>query len=311
MKISVMITTRDRMEDLARSCEVLASCKPAPDEILICADGCQDETAGMIRERFPNIRLYVNAKPEGSVPSRDRMLREAEGDIVVSLDDDSHPADLDFFARIQELFHEHPEAAVIALPEVRDNTTSGHFKGPEIPGHYVAAYPNCAAAMRRDAYLRSPGYPPFFTHMYEEPDYALQCYAAGNAVWFDPRLAIRHHVSSASRHHLARHHQNARNELWSVWMRCPWPWLPLVSAFRVWRQFRFACSAGLSWAIREPQWWVRAIGGLGQCAGRRHPVPWRVYYAWMRLARESPHRGKVTPQIFPKKGSPSSETKTT
>ena len=46
-------------------------------------------------------------------------------------------------------------------------------------GRYVAAYANCGAAMRRDVYLQLAGFPTFFGHMYEEPDYALQCYASG------------------------------------------------------------------------------------------------------------------------------------
>ena len=48
-------------------------------------------------------------------------------------------------------------------------------------------------------------------------------------------------------------------------MRCPWPWLPVVSLFRIWRQFRYACSEGLLWALNEPWWWVNAFKGLPQC----------------------------------------------
>jgi len=121
--------------------------------------------------------------------------------------------------------------------------------------------------------------------MYEETDYSLQCYAAGSVVWFEPTVAIRHHQSAAQREPFRRHHQNARNEMWSVWMRCPGLWLPVVSAFRLWRQFRYACTKGWKWAVREPLWWFEAFRGLPQCCKNRNPVRWRVYYAWMRLTR--------------------------
>jgi hypothetical protein len=133
--------------------------------------------------------------------------------------------------------------------------------------------------------LERAGFPVFFTHMYEEPDYALQCYAAGAAVWFEPSLAVRHHVSQANRRPLQRHHFNARNELWSVWLRCPWPWLPMVAAYRMARQFVYACSESASWVIREPSWWLAALRGWNQCRASRRPVRWQTYYRWMRLAR--------------------------
>src|SRR5207248_3513459 len=111
-----------------------------------------------------------------------------------SLDDDSYPIQRDFFAKLPSIFAAHPEAAVVAFPELRDaNQFSALDKTDNRLGHYVSAYANCAAAMRTDLYLRSAGFPAFFTHMYEEPDYALQCYAAGAAVWFEPSLEIRHH----------------------------------------------------------------------------------------------------------------------
>src|SRR6266576_2063619 len=86
--------------------------------------------------------------------------------------------------------------------------------------------------LRREVYLKIGGYPSFFFHGYEEPDYALQCYAAGYAVWFEPSLPIRHHLAEANRNRFRFHQSNARNEIWSVWLRCPWPWLPLVSLMK-------------------------------------------------------------------------------
>jgi hypothetical protein len=55
---------------------------------------------------------------------------------------------------------------------------------------------------------------------------------------------------------------------------------------RIWRQFRYACGEGLAWAIREPVWWWSALGGISTCLQHRSPVPWQIYYAWMKLARD-------------------------
>jgi glycosyltransferase involved in cell wall biosynthesis len=286
MTFSVMITTRNRCADLRRTGERLLSLNPQPMEILVCADGCTDDTVAMLLRDFPTFTVWENSPAQGSVSSRDRLMRLAKGDVVVSLDDDSYPVNNDFFAQLAPIMEAHPEVAVITFPELRDGDV---FASPgktfSAAGHYVSAYPNCAAAMRREFYLNQPGFPKFFIHMYEETDYALQCYAGSAAVWFEPSLVIRHHLSSVQRQFVTRHHQNARNELWSVWLRCPWPQLPIVSLFRIWRQFRYASTEGWGWSVREPLWWVVALGGLIKCYQNRKPICWPVYYAWMRLAR--------------------------
>ena len=281
-----MITTCNRRGDLHRTLCYLRELHPAPEEILVCADGCTDATAAMVQKEFPAVRLIIHQKRMGSVGSRDEMLRQSRGDWVLSLDDDSYPLDLNFFEMIPAIIRTHPEAMVITFPELRDGGTYASFsKTPQSEGHYVSAYPNCAALMHREFYLKQPGFPCHFNHMYEEPDYALQCYSAGAAVWFEPSATFRHHLSSAQRKPIDRHHYNARNELWSVWMRCPWPWLPVISLFRVWRQFRYACSEGWEWAVREPIWWLASLMGIFACWRSRKPVVWSIYFWWMNLAR--------------------------
>jgi GT2 family glycosyltransferase len=296
-----MISTRDRCRDLEVTCAKLKELRPPPDEVIVFADGCLDETAAMLRSRFPEFRLLAIERPMGSVHGRDRMLRVARGDIVLSLDDDSYPLQHDFLGRVCLIFAKHPEAAVVVFPELRNgNKFSAPDKTDESPGHYVSAYANCASAMRRGFYLQQPGFPNFFGHMYEEPDYALQCYAAGSAVWFEPSLSVGHRESSAHRIWMRRHHLNARNELWSVWLRCPWPWVTLVSAYRIARQFVYACSEGVHWAIREPQWWVSALQGLPQCWSNRRPVSWRTYRHWLVLARNPIFRAEDLKHKFPR-----------
>ena len=45
----------------------------------------------MVLREFPGFVVVENPERRGSVASRDRMLRLASADIVVSLDDDSYP----------------------------------------------------------------------------------------------------------------------------------------------------------------------------------------------------------------------------
>jgi hypothetical protein len=61
------------------------------------------------------------------------------------------------------VLQERPEAAVISFGEVPDpERAECTAPGDDRCGRYVAAYANCGAAMRRDAYLKLAGFPPFF-----------------------------------------------------------------------------------------------------------------------------------------------------
>jgi GT2 family glycosyltransferase len=145
------------------------------------------------------------------------------------------------------------------------------------------SFANSGAVLRRSTYLQLPGFEPRFFHMYEEPDYALQCVAAGYDVLFSPVISIRHHYSGQARDEIRVHHRHARNELWSSLMRCPFPFAPAMVAWRVFSQCRYACKRGWAWVIREPAWWWQALAGVPYCLRKRKPVSWAGYKRWLSL----------------------------
>ena len=283
MTVSVIITTRDRATDLQRTCDVVMQLRPAPNEVLVTADGCTDGTVDMVADKFPEITLIANQPGIGSVASRDRMMREARSDLVLALDDDSYPEQLDCIMRIVPLFAQRPKLAVLHFPQRTDEypeTLANTDFGSE---HLTRSFANSGAVLRRSTYLQLPGFESRFFHMYEEPDYALQCVAAGYDVLFSPMITIRHHYSGQARDEIRIHHGHARNELWTTVMRCPFPFAVGIAAWRVFSQFRYACKRGWSWVIREPSWWWQALGGIAYCVRKRRPVSWRGYKRWLAL----------------------------
>jgi GT2 family glycosyltransferase len=283
MSVSLMIATRNRVEDLKRTLRGLSMLNPPPDEIFVTADGCTDGTADFIESEFPNAKLIVNERSLGSVASRDRMMREARCDLVLALDDDSYPEQLDCVARIVPFFEQRPKLAVLHFPQRTDEypgTLSQADFGSE---RLTRTFPNSGAVLRRSTYLQLPGFESHFFHAYEEPDYALQCIAAGYDVLFSPIVTIRHHYSAQARDEIRVHHRHARNELWSTLMRCPFPFALGMVAWRVFSQFRYACKRSWSWIFREPLWWWQALKGIPYCLGKRRPVSWAAYKRWLQL----------------------------
>jgi GT2 family glycosyltransferase len=283
MTVSIMITTRDRIEDLKRTLKVLSTLNPPPDEILITADGCTDGTTDVVESEFPNAKVIVNEESLGSVASRDRMMRSARGDLVLALDDDSYPEQLDCIARIVPLFEQRPKLAVLHFPQRTDEYPETLSQADFGPDRLTRTFPNSGAALRRSTYLQLPGFESHFFHAYEEPDYALQCVATGYDVLFSPVITIRHHYSGQARDEIRTHHRHARNEFWSTLMRCPFPFILGILAWRMFSQFRYACKRGWSWLVREPTWWWQALAGIPYCLQRRRPISWAGYKRWLSL----------------------------
>ncbi|HEV7866748.1 MAG TPA: glycosyltransferase [Chthoniobacteraceae bacterium] len=285
LRVGICITTHNRRDDLARTLAALARLDPAPDEILIAADGCVDGTPEWLATAHPEARLIVHEIARGSIPSRNALATASNSDIFVSLDDDSYPLDTRFISEVRGLFEDNPTLAVASFPqrsdEFPDTLTAPDF-GPPL---FVGSFANSGAAIRRTAFLALGSYPDFFFHAYEEPDFALRCVAAGWQVRQVPSLLVRHHFTAAQRNERRTHQRHARNELWSVLMRCPLPQLFAVAAFRIIRQFGYAVSRGASWVWQEPAWWFAAARGVRKCLAVRAPIPWRQYVAWMRLQR--------------------------
>jgi GT2 family glycosyltransferase len=283
MTVSVMITTRGRLVDLRRTCSVLQKLNPLPLEVLITMDGCGTDVVRTAQVEFPQARLLVNDVPLGSVASRDRMMRQAQGDLVLALDDDSYPEEADCLNRIVPLFEQRPRLAVLHFPQRTDEYPETLVLTDFGSGYLTRSFANSGAVLRRSVYLRLPGFEPRFFHMYEEPDYGLQCVAADYDVLFSPVVTIRHYYSAQSRNEIRIHHRHARNELWSTVMRCPFPLAGPVVAWRLFSQLRYAAKRGWSWVIREPLWWGQALAGLPYSLRKRKAVSWAGYRRWLAL----------------------------
>jgi GT2 family glycosyltransferase len=285
LTVGICIATHNRREDLLRTLRELSKLDPPPDALVIVADGCRDGTAECVREIAPQARLIEHATPLGSIASRNELAETCGCDIFVNLDDDSYPLDLDFVARVRALFEQRPRLAVACFPqrsdEVPESLEVSDFGQPL----FVGTFADSGAAFRLSVFRELGAFPAFFFHAYEEPDFAVRCVCAGWQVRLETSLIVRHHFTKAQRDEVRTHHRHARNEIWSLLLRCPAPQCLPVAAFRILRQAGYAWHRGWKWLVREPRWWMDCLKGIPLCLAQRRPLPWRPYLAWMRLVR--------------------------
>jgi GT2 family glycosyltransferase len=236
------------------------------------------------------------------------MMRRAVGELVLSIDDDSYPEQKNCLTTISTLFKQRPKLAVAHFPQRTDeypHTLTQKYFGE---AQATRAFANSGACFRRSTYQQLAGFEPRFYHMYEEPDYALQCTAAGHEIYFTPVIIIRHHWSGQARNELRVHHQHARNELWSAALRCP---MPFVFSFIIWKvfsQLRFAFKRGPAWMMREPVWWGKAMYGLPYILRRRKPVGWAGFKQWLQLEDKQWKDATVADPAFWKSRCPAKTT---
>ena len=123
MKATVVITTRNRADDLRRalrSC-MQQSCRP---EVLVVDDASTDETVSMVRSEFPSVRLTVHERPTGYIVGRNEAADTAAGDVIVSIDDDAEFTHADVVAEALQGFGA-PRVGAVAIPYIDVRKSEG------------------------------------------------------------------------------------------------------------------------------------------------------------------------------------------
>lgn len=285
MNFSVIITTHNRREDLIQTLKQIQKMRPSPAEILITADGCSDGTEDLVQNEFPDIRIFSNQPGKGSVASRDHMIRESHNRYILCLDDDSYPVEKDFFTRMETILRNSPDAGLVTFPQRSEEYPASLNRKDFGSPRWIGSYPNSGAVYDRELYLNLPGFPHFFFHAYEEPDYAIQVISAGKKVLFSTSATIRHHWAGTGRNEGRTHRRHARNEALSVILRAPQWAIPLLLPYRALRQFQYAWKRGFDWVIREPLWWWDFFKTVPIAMRNRKPVTWDAYYQWLVLLK--------------------------
>lgn len=195
--ITAIVTAHQRLDQTMVTLARLQGCAPRADEIIVHVDGADPALLRALAQTFPGIKLLSSARLAGPGGARNKLVESAAHEIVASFDDDSHPVDTDYFARVAELFARVPDASVLGAHVYHQHqAVAADAKTAE----WVADFSGGACAYRRDHFLAAGGYVPLETaYGMEEVDLALRLHAQGRRVLQTRWLRVFHDTD------LARH----------------------------------------------------------------------------------------------------------
>lgn len=188
--VTAIVTAYRRTEQTLVTLEKIHACCPRPDEIIVHVDFGGDDCRAAVVHAFPEIRLLSSNTPVGPGGARNKLIAAARNEIVASFDDDSCPIDVDYFARLRQLFTTYPDAAAITAEIF---TRGESVQPPSDRIMRVASFGGGGCAYRKSAFLQVQGYVPLpVAYGMEEMDVALQLHALGHQVLKASCLRVFH-----------------------------------------------------------------------------------------------------------------------
>lgn len=222
LKASIVITTKNRKEDLRKAIQSSVAQQP-PVQVIVIDDGSTDGTAEMVRSEFPGVELFRFEESQGYIVRRNHGARLAAGEIIFSIDDDAEFSTPDVVAQTMREFA-HPRVGVVAIPyvDIKYGPKVRH-RSPEAEGVWVAGqYVGTAHALRKDIFLALGGYRELLHHMGEERDFCLRMLDAGFVVKMGSSDLIYHYESPVRKSNWNRRFTR-RNDLLNAVCNVPFP----------------------------------------------------------------------------------------
>jgi glycosyltransferase involved in cell wall biosynthesis len=285
VKASVVITTKNRREDLRRAVASAVAQTVRP-EILVIDDGSRDGTREAMTREFPSVRVHRSEQSLGLIVQRNRAARLASCPILFSLDDDAVFSTPTIVETTLGEF-DNSRVGAVAIPLVEVNRGPAVLQKAPSPEGVYATYDfiGTAHALRQDVFLSLSGYREILFHQGEEEDYCIRMLNAGWITRCGNADPI-HHFESARRSWTRMDFYGARNKVLYAWHNAPFP--------AVARHLVGTTAKTLVYTLNPNRAWTRLRGvlaGYALCAsGRaiRHPVRDHAYMLSQALKRRGP-----------------------
>lgn len=273
LPISIVILTYNRPKLLEKHLIALSEIAYGAFEVIV-VDNHSDESLDKIIKKYPVARL-IQMNENLGIAGRNRGMEQANGEIIITLDDDVHGiTDRDIELLIKQF--DDSEVGAVCF-KVTDDVTGGiinwcHHRSKEMyadTSFMTEEITEGAVAFRKAALLKTGLYPEEFFISHEGPDLVLRMMNAGYNVIYYPDIVVRHGHSELGRTNWRRYYFDTRNLIWLIIRNYPF----LMGAKRL----VIGLVAMGIYSLRDGylRYWFKAIydgiRGSGYAYSRRRP----------------------------------------
>lgn len=228
---TIVIATRNRADELARTLRELTSLRPAPPIVVV--DNASEDATPAVARSFPGVRL-IRLRRNLAAAARNVGVAEASTPYVAFSDDDSWWAQ-GALAEAERILDSCPEVGLLAArtlvgPQAADDpvnelmAASPLGRAPRLPGPSVLGFLGCAVVVRRAAFVGAGGFSGLLHFGAEERLLALDLAAREWELCYVAEIQAHHHPSLNRPAPAWRARAEWRNNVLITWLRRPWSW---------------------------------------------------------------------------------------
>jgi glycosyltransferase involved in cell wall biosynthesis len=239
--ITIMITTRNRRDDLAFTLERLLELGLAQMPLIVVDDASDAPIlSDGLAQKFSRLKFVRNDSQQGLIANRNKMTLLAETPYVLSLDDDSCFRDApDLQGAVAYLER---QSRVVGLQFNNVDVNFDQRPVAKLEPYRVQSYTGCGHLLKRTVFLRMGGYRSDFVHMGEEVEFCRKAWKAGWEVHMYPRIIIDHRRTPVARFPKKNIYYLTRNLIIINYLHIPFrsmmPKLMSIVLFMCWKNLR-------------------------------------------------------------------------
>ncbi len=221
--VSIVILNYRRQDALVRSLDSALSQEYRNLEIILVDNGSRDGVADSLAGHAPGVKLVSLPYNLGPCGGRNAGIREAKGEIIMTLDNDVYLDSPFEVSKVVQKFAERPDVHLLAFRVIDADTGMLRTREWCHPRPWMDCsdtefesnfFPEGASAFRREVFENAGLYfEPLFIGV-EGHDLALRILDRGYRILYTPQVRARHLMSPAARTSDRPYYFYTRNYIW-------------------------------------------------------------------------------------------------
>ena len=138
MDVSIIIVSYNTADLTVACLESVFASRQVSYEVFVVDNASQDGSAGIVREKFPQVGLVANEANRGFGAANNQALRECRGRYVIFLNPDT-TVEPDSFFRMAAYMEAHPEVGLAGPRVINPDGTRQDSASDRYPGHRYGA----------------------------------------------------------------------------------------------------------------------------------------------------------------------------